>query len=133
LLRLSVIGPSTASAYFSSLLQARLDFRPARTPIVSKGLSLLGLALPGAPLPAEFRVSPLDTISRACSRVFRGEAWRMRANARGAIHDLHPEFVHDLRVATRRARSALRLFSRLIDPVDLRPFADELGWIARLL
>ena len=133
LLRVTVTGPSTASAYFSSLLQARLDFRSSPTPIVSKGLSLLGLTLPGAPLPAEFRVGPLDTIGRACSRVFCGEAWRMRANARGAIHDLHPEFVHDLRVATRRARSALRLFRFLFEPAQSRTFAAELGWIARLL
>ncbi|HYW81925.1 MAG TPA: CYTH domain-containing protein, partial [Spirochaetia bacterium] len=116
LLRVTVTGPSTASAYFSSLLQARLDFRPSRALIVSKGLSLLGLTLPGAPLPAEFRVGPLDTIGRACGRVFCGEAWRMRANVRGAIQDLHPEFVHDQRVATRRARSALRLFKFLFEP-----------------
>lgn len=57
----------------------------------------------------------------------------MRANARGAIHDLHPEFVHDLRVATRRARSALRLFRFLFEPAQSRTFAAELGWIARLL
>ena len=133
LLCLSVAGPSTASAYFSSLLQARLGFQPSRTPLVERGLSLLGLTLPGAPLPAEFRVSPVDTTGRACSRVLRGEAWRMRANVRGAIHDLHPEFVHDLRVATRRARSALRLFAFLFEHEENSALAQALGWIARLL
>src|SRR5208337_3814895 len=70
---------------------------------------------------------------RACRRIFQGEAWKMRGNLRGAIHDLDPEFVHDLRVATRRARSALRLFSRILDPGEGSAFADDLGWIARLL
>src|SRR5208337_5622803 len=70
---------------------------------------------------------------RACRRIFQGEAWKMRANVRGAIHDLDPEFVHDLRVATRRARSALRLFSHVLDPDDSKSLADDLGWIARLL
>jgi CHAD domain-containing protein len=133
LLRLAVAGPSTSSAYFSSLLQARLGFQASETPLVERGLSLLGLTLPGAPLPSEFRVSPADTTVRACSRILRGEAWRMRANARGAIHDLHPEFVHDLRVATRRARSALRLFAFLFDHGQSGANAGELGWIARLL
>ena len=133
LLRLSVAGPSTASAYFSSLLQARLGFQPSPTPLVERGLSLLGLPLPGASLPAEFRVSPVDTTGRASSRVFCGEAWRMRANTRGAVHDLHPEFVHDLRVATRRARSALRLFRLLFEPAWSSALALELGWIALLL
>jgi CHAD domain-containing protein len=57
----------------------------------------------------------------------------MRANARGAIHDFHPEFVHDLRVATRRARSALRLFAFLFSLEESGALAAELGWIARLL
>ena len=133
LLRLAVAGPSTASAYFSSLLQARLGFQPSQTPLVEKGLSLLGLPLPGAPLPAKFRVSPADTTARACGRVFQGEAWRMRANVQGAVHDFHPEFVHDLRVATRRARSALRLFKFLFEQGQASALAEELGWIARLL
>jgi len=133
LLRLVVTGPSTGCAYFSSLLQARLGFRVTRAPLVERGLSLRGLSAPGAPLPAEFRVTPDDTVGHACSRIFRGEAWRMRANARGAIHDLDPEFVHDLRVATRRARSALRLFSRILDPAEGSALAADLAWIARLL
>jgi len=57
----------------------------------------------------------------------------MRMNAPGAIRDLDPEFVHDLRVATRRARSASRLFGFIIDPDQLRTLRGELRWIARLL
>jgi inorganic triphosphatase YgiF len=133
LLQLLVTGPSTGCAYFSSLLQARLRFSEPLGTVVERALALLGIPAPGAPLPAEFRVNLGDSVGRAFCKILQGEAWKMRANVRGAIHDLDPEFIHDLRVATRRARSALRLFSRLIDPVDLRPFADELGWIARLL
>jgi CHAD domain-containing protein len=57
----------------------------------------------------------------------------MRANVTGAIHDLDSEFVHDLRVATRRSRSALRLFSLVLDPEAARSLAAELSWIASLL
>ena len=133
LLRFAVTGPSTGLAYFSSLLQTRLGCQVADTPLVRKAFELLGRARPGAPLPAEYRVSPGDTVGRACGRILQGEAWRMRANVRGAIHDLDPEFVHDLRVATRRARSALRLFAFTFENGDGRALAEELGWMASLL
>jgi inorganic triphosphatase YgiF len=133
LLRLVVIGPPTGCAYFSSLLQERLGFRVSLVPLVEEALSLQGLAAPGAPLPAEFRVTPEDTVGRACRRILCGEAWKMRANFRGAIHDLDPEFVHDLRVATRRARSAVRLFSCILEPGEATALAEDLAWIARLL
>lgn len=133
LLRFAVTGPSTGLAYFSSLLQTRLGCQVTRTPLVPKAFELLGRARPGASLPAEYRVSPGDTVGRACERILQGEAWRMRANMRGAIHDLDPEFVHDLRVATRRARSALRLFAFMLENGNGRALAEELGWIAGLL
>ena len=131
--RLVVSGPSTGCAYFSSLLQSSLGCRISTQPLVERGLALLGTTRPGAPLPAEFRVHAEDTVGQACARILRGEAWKMRANVRGAIHDLDSEFVHDLRVATRRARSALRLFSRVFEPEGSRFLAGELAWIAALL
>ncbi|MGA2641552.1 MAG: CHAD domain-containing protein [Spirochaetia bacterium] len=133
ILRLVVTGPSTGCAYFSSLLQARLGFRLTPGPLVERGLSLQGVSAPGAPIPGEFWVSLGDTVGGACRRILQGEAWKMRANLRGAVHDLDPEFVHDLRVATRRARSALRLFSNVLDSGDGKSLADDLAWIARLL
>ncbi|MGO9309074.1 MAG: CHAD domain-containing protein [Spirochaetia bacterium] len=133
LLRLVVTGPPTESAYFTSVLQARLGFHLPRRSLLETGLALMGIPAPGAPLPAEFLVSPGDSVGRACRRIFQGEAWKMRANLRGALHDLDPEFVHDLRVATRRARSALRLFSRIVDPGEGSVLVDDLRWIARLL
>jgi CHAD domain-containing protein len=133
LLRLVVIGPPTGCAYFASLLQERLGCLPVTRPLVETGLALLGRPAPGASLPAEFRVAPGDTVHRALARILGGEAWKMRANVRGALHDLDPEFVHDLRVATRRARSALRLFSRTMDPARGLAVSEDLGWIAGLL
>lgn len=43
-----------------------------------------------------------------------------------------PEFVHRMRVASRRLRSALRLF-RPVNPELFEHFRDELRWIARTL
>ncbi len=44
-----------------------------------------------------------------------------------------PDAVHQMRVATRRARSALQAFREVIDPAPARPLRDELKWLATVL
>jgi CHAD domain-containing protein len=44
-----------------------------------------------------------------------------------------PDSVHQMRVATRRARSALQAFRRFFEPEQPRRLGDELKWIATVL
>lgn len=44
-----------------------------------------------------------------------------------------PDSVHQMRVATRRLRSAFRTYRKILDPAATRPVADELRWLAREL
>lgn len=44
-----------------------------------------------------------------------------------------PDAVHQMRVATRRTRSALQAFGRIIDREATRPLGDELKWLAAAL
>ena len=44
-----------------------------------------------------------------------------------------PDAVHQLRVATRRTRSALQAFGRIIDREATGPLSDELKWLAAAL
>jgi CHAD domain-containing protein len=44
-----------------------------------------------------------------------------------------PDAVHQMRVATRRARSALRAFGSIIDAEATRPLCEELKWLAATL
>jgi CHAD domain-containing protein len=57
----------------------------------------------------------------------------MRANVKGALEDLDPEYLHDLRVATRRLRSALRLLAEVLGPRRCDFLRAELGWIGQIL
>jgi CHAD domain-containing protein len=57
----------------------------------------------------------------------------MKANVNGTLEDLDPEYLHDLRVATRRLRSALRLFAAELGAQRSESLRAELGWIARQL
>ena len=44
-----------------------------------------------------------------------------------------PDAVHQMRVATRRARSALQAFGSIIDKEATRPLCEELKWLAAAL
>jgi CHAD domain-containing protein len=50
-----------------------------------------------------------------------------------AVRDDQPEAVHDMRVATRRLRSALRTFRPLVDADAARALRAELRWLGGLL
>jgi len=51
------------------------------------------------------------------------------ANVDGVVRDLDVEFLHDLRVATRRTRSALGQLKGILEPEAVKPFADEFRWL----
>lgn len=54
------------------------------------------------------------------------------ANTPGVIADLDSEFLHDLRVAVRRARSALKLLGDCLAPGEAARLAAELKWMGDL-
>jgi CHAD domain-containing protein len=57
------------------------------------------------------------------------------ANTDGVLADIDSEFLHDLRVAVRRTRSALKLFGDALDglsPDELAFFAAEFKWVGDL-
>jgi CHAD domain-containing protein len=53
----------------------------------------------------------------------------LRANVGGVIDDLDSEFLHDLRVAVRRTRSALGQLRDVFEPARLAPFVTEFRWL----
>jgi CHAD domain-containing protein len=119
--------------YLAGLLREALDVRELEGLDLQFGLTRLGVPLPGAPLPCDFSPADGDDTAVVCRKILSGEAWRMKANTPGAVLDLDPEFVHDLRVATRRARFACRVFVGVLGQKDRDTIRAELSWIAGLL
>jgi CHAD domain-containing protein len=56
----------------------------------------------------------------------------IRRNVPGTIADLDVEFLHDLRVATRRSRSAISLLKAALPMADIAPFRGELKWLGAI-
>ena len=99
----------------------------------SAGLARLGLPQPGAPTPEALRAAPDEPLGDAVRKILARQAFKMAANAVGTRGDLDPEFLHDLRVATRRARAALRLCRGLILARTAKSLQRDLSWIGGLL
>ena len=56
----------------------------------------------------------------------------LEANVPGTIADTDTEFLHDLRVAVRRTRSALKLAGQVLPPGTRARFAPEFKWLGDL-
>jgi len=71
-------------------------------------------------------VEALATIARECLH-------HVAANATGVAADRDPEWVHQMRVGTRRLRACLKLASRVDASIPVAPVAAELKWLAGVL
>jgi len=119
--------------YLTSLLRDFIGLQSESFNLLVDGLNSLNLPLPGAPIPENLIIKSGDNFFQAGEKILSRQAYKMWANIEGTIRQLDPEFLHDLRVATRRARFALKLFSSIVSPEPCEKLRKELGWIARTL
>ncbi len=95
-----------------------------------KAISALGpAARGGADIPLPDKVTPDDSAGDAVHAHLVTHARRFLLQDVRVRRDL-PDSVHQMRVAARRLRSGLRVFSPLVDPEWSRHLRDELGWAA---
>lgn len=78
-------------------------------------------------------VHPEDTMAEAGRKVLLGEFIHMLENEAGSRLGEDIEFVHDMRVATRRMRTTLRLLEPYYKPKAVRAYRRSLRKIARAL
>jgi CHAD domain-containing protein len=126
-------GNREAFLHLATYLRDRLNLPASPGDTCRVALQILDIPEPGAPLPAGLRVRPEDPLALAARKVVGQQALKMRANVQGTLEDLDPEYLHDLRVAIRRLRSALRLFAGVLGPRRSDSLRVELNWIGRLL
>jgi len=125
-------GDPDAFLHFATYLRDRLGLSAGAGDTCRIALHALGLPEPGAPVPSHLRVRRGECMALAARKVVGQQVLKMRANIHGALEDLDPEYLHDLRVATRRLRSALRLFAEVVGPRRCDALRAELNWIGAL-
>ena len=125
-------------------LQQRSGLLVARLSKFERGLQTVGLSPPrasrmvspaGTPFVQALRErapSPADPAVRLAYGRLLEQFEEMIVQEPRAWEGLDPEGVHKMRVATRRLRSALRAFKKVL-PASIREFNGEFKWLAAVL
>ena len=119
-----VRGGDAAAGSAQSGLWNALMARPIRS-----------MAAPDGPIPRGEQMSPGDTVAEAARSVLQRHLEQFMARAYGLRYDEDIEYVHEMRVALRRLRAALRIFGKRVDGLppelndELRSCADVLGLV----
>ena len=75
--------------------------------------------------------------SMSVSAAFKAVMWanlsHLQANERGMLEGRDPEYLHQMRVALRRLRSAFNVFAPLLPKAAMAPWVAELWWLASRL
>ena len=85
-----------------------------------------------APQPRVRPVDPDEPAAEAVRRILHDLREVAAANTPGVLADLDVEFLHDLRVAVRRARSALKLLGDCLPGAGGARLASDLRWMGDL-
>lgn len=75
---------------------------------------------------------PQDTVETAVRKIVSRHLSRLRQHDPGARIGKDPEALHDMRVAVRRLRAAVRMFAPGFPPRMQRRLRDELKWLGQL-
>ena len=117
---------------FVDEMQHALELKPASLSKFETGLYATGLSPRGDTEAGPTEIGPTMTLGGVAFAVLRRQFAEMRAHEPGTRIGEDPEELHDMRVATRRMRAALRLFEGAL-PERAKWFREELRWIARSL
>jgi triphosphatase len=110
-------------------LRASAGLSPAVVSKFEAGLLAAGISIPGPPDVGPTDVDPDATLGDVAYAVIRRQLRELSAHEPGTRLGEDPEELHDLRVATRRLRAALVLFSSAL-PARASAMREELRWIA---
>ena len=77
----------------------------------------------------DIQLTPEMPAAEATRLILRRLLHMASANLAGTVEDVDPEFLHDLRVAVRRARSALGQLAGCYDEIRHAPLREELRWL----
>jgi CHAD domain-containing protein len=128
------IGGKPLETIGGELLQS-YGLLPSSLSKFERGLAVLGLLadVRGEDREFETTVRPTDRLVDAGYRVFRKHFERMKANEPGTRIGADIEFLHDMRVSTRRIRAAFRTFRPAFKKERLAGFNRDLKHIAAVL
>jgi len=125
-------GPIVFLESFSQVLAAHPDLTPSRTSKFHRGhMNAQGKAFSGDR--TRELMTPDDAWSRLGASYLAEQMHALIAYEPFAYEGLHPEGVHQMRVAPRRLRAALKAFNDVLPGDRARSLAAEAGWLCDVL
>jgi CHAD domain-containing protein len=122
-------GPTTALEGMAALLAKKFSYPPSRGSKFEVAIERLKVILPSKKPPPKLRVDLDDRLDLAVRKFLTHQLQRFQEHLAGVCQDIDTEFVHQARVATRRMRSALRLFHEAIPENTAGYLEGELKWL----
>lgn len=125
-------GVTAALDEVRTAVESRLDLRTSAESKLAAALAIAGEKLPDLSERA-YALYEGDRLADVAAKTLGRHLTRMFWNEPGTRLNLDPKYVHDMRVATRRLRTALQVFAIAI-PEDAREgLGRDLRWIGRAL
>jgi inorganic triphosphatase YgiF len=126
-------GPVSVAFDLAEDFARSLALRPEPASKLARGLALAAAARPRPVHATRVSIADAPDAREAARRIAAACLAHAQANEAGVLASADIEFVHQLRVALRRLRSALRLFREALPPGEDAAFADDLRWAAAVL
>ncbi len=133
-LRLVTVEALTGYARDAGAVAARLRMEPGLAATDEEELAIAAATAGRRPGDYTSKLSvPLragEPAERAVRRILQRLAATLAANVDGTLRDLDTEFLHDLRVATRRTRTCLGQLGGVFPTAVVETFSAEFRWLA---
>jgi CHAD domain-containing protein len=107
-------------------LEAELGLVPASATLYEESVRALGGEPGGVPAKPKISLERGAPAARAAAAVLTALGRTIEANLPGAIDDVDPEFLHDLRIAVRRVRTVQRQLAALFEERSLARAREEM-------
>jgi CHAD domain-containing protein len=127
-----VLGYDDEHARTLRVLRDRLGLEPAGHDVFDEAVTAVGGRPGGVPSKPRVKLAPGTRADAAAATVLTQLAAIAEANLPGTLADLDTEFLHDLRVAVRRARAVLRELKAVHEPEQRAHLRAELKWVQTL-
>ncbi len=128
----SVRGYEGALRETAKMLDRDLGLEPARTPVLLEALSAAGRRPGDYSSKLDYHLDPDERADASTKEILLGLLDTLEANVEGTKANLDSEFLHDLRVATRRTRSALTQIKGVFAPEVVADNKERFAWVQEM-
>lgn len=122
-------GPAKSLPALGTILKDRFGYAPSTMSKLEVAMERLKVVIPSKKAPEVLRVRLDDRLDLAVHKILALQFHWFSEQIPGVLRDIDTEFVHQGRVATRRMRSALKLFHDALPKITAVYLEDELRWL----